>query len=258
MRPEVTRSVGLLTLLHFCLNACLLWFGYYWLGVGESRTSTLLWSACVALVIIASACWCYGTTFAYFQAEDQRRLLFAWKSALRNLLPIAVAAVVVVVIYVLLARWAEYGSEAAFKIASYLTLRFRKPIRPSTVLRIFSVVLWIVRWVVLPVLLAPTFSAVAARGWVGFRSISARIGSSATRRWLYWIEAPLLTLGAVWVPLKLLRWVPHMHGFRMEMLSFTLRAGVAYLLFAGAGLLLAFVTSGGRPRFTQSNTLASP
>jgi hypothetical protein len=78
------------------------------------------------------------------------------------------------------------------------------------------------------------------------------------RRWLYWIEAPLLTLCAVWVPLKLLRWVPHMHGFRMEMLSFTLRAGIAYLLFAGAGLLLALVTSGGRPRFTQSNTLASP
>jgi len=252
------RSIGLLALIHLCLNALLLWLGYYWLGVGESRTSTLVWSACIALIIIALACWCYGTAFSYFQAQDHRGLLFAWNSALRNLLPIAVAAVVVVVIYVLLARWAEYSSQPAFKIASYLTLRFRKPIRPSTVFRIFNVSLWIVRWVVLPVLLAPMFSAVAARGWVGFRSIGARIRSSATRCWLYWIEAPLLTLCAIWVPLKLLHWVPHMHGFRMEMLSFTLRAAVAYLLFAGAGLLLAFVTSGGRPRFTQPSTLVSP
>jgi hypothetical protein len=221
--------------------------------VGESRTSTLVWSACVALVIIATGCWCYGTAFAYFRAQDPGRLAGVWKKTLRNLLPIAAAAVLVVVIYVLLARWTAYSSEPAFKIASYLTLRFRKPIRPSTVLRIFNVALWIVRWVVLPVLLAPMFSAVAADGWTGLRSIGAFV-----RRRLYWIQAPLLTLCAVWVPLKLLRWVPHMHGFRMEMLSFTLRAGVAYLLFAVAGLLLAFVTSGGRPRFTQSNTLASP
>jgi hypothetical protein len=251
MRREVTRSIGPLALIHLCLNALLLWLGYYWLGVGESRTSTLLWSACVALVIVATACWCYGTTFAYFQAQGQSRLQIAWTSVLRNLLPIAAAAVVVVVLYVLLSWWADYSSQPSFKIASYLTLRIRKPIRPSTVLRILNMVLWIVRWVVLPVLLAPMFSAVAARGWAGFRLTRAR-------RWLYWIEAPLLTLCAVWVPLKLLRWVPHMHGFRMEMLSFTLRAGIAYLLFAGAGLLLALVTSGGRPRFTQSNTLASP
>jgi hypothetical protein len=245
------RPIGPLALIPICLNALLLWFGYYWLGVGESRTSTLVWSACVALVIIASACWCYGTAFAYFQDQDDRTLAGAWRKALRNLLPIAVAAVIVVAIYVLLAQWAEYSSQPAFKIASYLTLRFRKPIRPSSVLRIFNVALWIVRWVVLPVLLAPIFSAVAARGWAGFRLARAR-------RWLYWIEAPLLTLCAFWVPLKLLRWVPHMHGFRLEMLSFTLRAGIAYLLFAGAGLLLAFVTSAGSPRFTQSNTLASP
>ena len=247
------RSMGILALIHLCLNALLLWLGYYWLGVGESRTSTLVWSGCIALVIIAAGCWCYGTVFAYFRAQDDRRLLFAWNSALRNLLPIAVFAVAVVAIYVLLARWADYSSQPAFKIASYLTLRFRKPIRPSAVLRIFNVVLWVVRWVVLPVLLAPMISAIAAHGWIGFRSIGAFV-----RRWLYWVEAPLLTLCAVWVPFKLLRWVPHVHGFRMEMLSFTLRAGVAYLLFAGAGLLLAFVTSGGRPRFTQPNTLASP
>ncbi len=247
------RSIGLLTLLHLCVNACLLWLGYYWLGVGESRASMLLWSACVAVIIVGLGCWGYGTAFAYFQAENDRRLLFAWKSALRTLLPIAVAAVAVAVVYVLLVRWAEYSSKPAFQIASLLTFQFRTPVHPPAVLRVFNIVLWVVRWVVLPVLLAPMMSAISARGWSGFRSIGALV-----RRWLYWIEAPLLTLCALWIPIKLLLWVPHINGFRMQVLSFTLRAGVAYLLFAGAGLLLAFVTSGGRPRFTQSKTPASP
>jgi hypothetical protein len=247
------RSLGLLALIHLCVNACLLWLGYYWLGVGESRASMLAWSACVALVIIALGCWDYGAAFAYFRAEDHRRLSFASSSALRNLFPIAVAAVVIAVVYALLTRWAVYSSQPAFQIASYLTLRFRKPVRPSAVLHIFNVILWMVRWVVLPVLLAPMISTIATSGWSGFRSIG-----SLAKRWLYWIEAPPLTLCLAWVPLKLLRWVPHMSGFRMETLSFVLRAGVAYLLFVGAGLLLAFVTSGGRPRFTQSSTAVSP
>lgn len=247
------RSVGLLALIHLSVNACLLWLGYYWLGVGESRASMLAWSACVGLVIIGLGCWGYGAAFAYFRAEDHRRLSFAFGSALRNLLPIAVAAVVIALIYVLLTRWAVYSSQPAFQIASYLTLRFRKPVRPSAVLHTFNVILWMVRWVVLPVLLAPMISTIATSGWRGFPSIGL-----FARRWLYWIEAPLLTLVALWVPLRLLLWVPHMSSFGMETLSFVLRAGLAYLLFAGAGLLLAFVTSGGRPRFTQSSTAVSP
>jgi hypothetical protein len=228
------KSLRLMALVHVVTNAVLLWLGYYWLGVGESRTSL--------------------PAMVYFQAEEKRETRAAWRTAWQNVLPLAAAAIVVAAIYWLLALWADYSSKPAFAMASFLTLKFRTPVRPASIARVFNVALWIVRWAVIPVLLLPAVSAIAARGWAGFRSI----GSHA-RRWVYWIEAPVLLLCALWIPLKLVGWVPSVGGFfAMETLSFILRAAVAYLLFAGSWLVLCFITSGGRPRFTQSRTVVSP
>jgi hypothetical protein len=242
-----------LALVHVLANVVVLWLGYYWLGIGETRAATLVWSGLIAVVVAGLGCWTYGASLAFFDGEANRRVSAAWKSALRNLLPLAVAAAIVCAIYYLLSIWDDYSSHPASQVASYLTLKLRKPVRPSSVLRVFRVVLGLVRWVVLPVLLLPMISAISSRGWGGFR----RVGSLA-RTWLYWIQAPLLLLCAVWAPLEILTWVPRVHGFGLEAASFTVRAFVAYLLFVVAWLVLAFVTSGGTPRFTQSKTADSP
>ncbi len=97
---------------------------------------------------------------------------------------------------------------------------------------------WVLRWVVVPVLILPVGPAIVARGWAGFGAVASRC-----RVWLYWLEAPALLLAAVWAPLKLVGWVPHMHSFGGEMTSFVVRAAVAYLLFAAGWLGLAFVTA---------------
>jgi hypothetical protein len=246
-------SLRTLAGLHLLANAFLLWLGYYWLGVGESRASTLAWSALVAAVIVGLGCWAYGSVLVYFQSEEDRRAIAAWRSTVRNLLPLALLALAVVVVYFLLARWADYSSTPASTVASYLTLKIRKPVRPAAVLRVFNVALWLVRWVAIPVLLLPILSAIASRGWSGYRA-----WGTLHRTWLYWIEVPVLLVCALWVPLKLLGWVPGVNGFSTEMASFVLRAGIAYLLLVTAWLLLAFVTSAGKPRFTQPKTLASP
>jgi hypothetical protein len=98
------------------------------------------------------------------------------------------------------------------------------------------VVLWLVRWAVLPLFLLPVAAAVSRRGWPGFRELRARGGGVR----LYWIAAPLLLLSAFWAPFQLLHWTPLAGGFGLEMLSFMLRITVAYLLFVGGCLLLAF------------------
>lgn len=247
------RSLRWLTVLHLAANGLLLWLGYYWLGVGESRASMLAWSACVAVLIVVLGCAAYGAALVYFQEPGNLRAITAWRVALGNLLPLALAAMIVALIYWLLNRWEDYSSQPAFQIASYLTLRFRRPVRPASVALVFNVALWVVRWVVLPVLLLPMMSAIAARGWNGFRGIGAQ-----ARRWIYWIEAPVLLLLTLWIPLKLLGWTPHVDSFGMEVVSFTMRSAVAYLLFAGSWLALAFVTSAGKPRLTQSSTVVSP
>jgi hypothetical protein len=241
-----------LALIHVLANIVVLWLGYYWLGIGETRAATLAWSVLVALIVAGLGCWTYGASFAFFQ-PDNRRVSAAWKSALRNLLPLAAAAVGIAVIYYLLSLWNNYSSHPASQVASYLTLKLRKPVRPSSVLRAFRIVLGLIRWMALPVVLLPMLSAISSQGWRGFRSVGA-----LARKWLYWIEAPILLLCAVWVPLEILGWIPHVHSFGMEAASFTVRAFIAYLLFVAAWLTLALVTSSGTPRFTQSKTADSP
>jgi hypothetical protein len=247
------QSVRGLAILHALMSAVVLWLGYYWLGIGETRAATLLWSGLIAVLFAVLACWTYGASFAFFDGEQNRRVSAAWKSALRNLLPLAVAAAVIAVIYYLLSIWDDYSSHPASQVASYLTLKLRKPVRPASVLRLFRFVLGLVRWVALPVFLLPMIAAISSQGWHGFRSLG-----TLARKWLYWIQAPVLLLCSLWMPLAILGWVPRVHSFGLEAASFTVRALLAYLLFVAAWLVLAFVTSSGTPRFTQSKTADSP
>jgi hypothetical protein len=188
---------------HLAGNALLLALGYYWLGLGEARAADVLWSAVVALVIVAGACFLHGASFA------------GRKLALRHL------------------PWTVLVALVAF--ALYMTMPSGKP------------VWWVVRWIVLPMLLVPLFAGAASYGWRVWRGFHAR-----------GLAAPLFVLVGVWVPLRLLGWVPHVPGFAMEMTSFVLRAAAAYLLFVVAGLRLGHLMSAGIPRVTQSKTASLP
>lgn len=220
-------------------NALLLLLGYYWLGVGESTIPRLLWSALLALILLAGLVWLHGSALA------------SARSALRNLAPLVFLAVLSIAVYLLLARWQDYSSEPAFRLASYLTLKLRKPVKPATMLTAFNVVLWVVRWAVMPLILLPVFAGVAERGWRGFRPVRWRQSP-------YWPATPLLLLCALWAPLKLIGWVPAVGGFNVQMLSLAIRLLAAYLLFVAGVLAIAFITSGGKPSRSQPSTAGSP
>jgi hypothetical protein len=234
-------------------NAVVMWLAYYWLGLGEARIGTLLWSAVVALVVVLLSLWVHGTTFAYFHQPKNPQVRAALKTALRNLPALAVAAIVIGGLYFALDAWNGFSQRPAFRIASYLTLKFRKPVKPSAVLQIFHVALWLVRWIVLPAILLPAVSAIAASGLRGFGKVTQSV-----RRGRHWIAIPVLLLLALWLPLRIVGWTPRPHSFGMQVTSFALRFGVAYLLFVAAWISLAFFSSGGNPRVSQVKTADSP
>jgi len=290
------RSLAPIAAVQLVGNALLLWLGYYWLGLGETRAATLAWSALVALLLLTLACWLHGATFAYFSGT--RRL------PLRRLPLLVAAAIVLLAVYWALAQWADYSSQPAFKIASYLTLTFRKPVKPATVLKVFNYALWLVRWMVVPALALPILCGIATPAARPPATEPPATEPPATvlpatehpteppatqppatqphpaeppatephpteprpsgsgrrhaRNWWYWIATPILLLCALWLPLKLMGWTPHAATFSMQMFSFVVRLLIAYLLFVGAWLALVFLTSGGSPRATQSSTVASP
>jgi len=233
--------------LHLIANALLLWLGYYWLGIGESSIPQLAWSAVIAAVLICAALVIHGA--AHVEAPGVRDAL---RTAAKHLAPLFAVALAALVVYGMLAWWQGYSGGPAFKLASWLTLKTRKPVKPDSVLRVFNFFLWIVRWILLPWVFVPIAGALAKDGWRG-------CGKQAWHRSrMYWIVLPLLLIAALWLPIKILGWVPQFSSFTVQTISFGLRAMVAYVLFAGGLLALAKATSGGSPRLSQSNTAVSP
>ena len=185
-------------------NALLLWLAYEWLGLAESTGLRLALSALDALAILALFCWLQGATVVLFRMPaGERRLNTAFRTALRRLPLLLGAAIVAIAIYGALA-WLPG------------LVKLRKP-------AMFNGALWVVRWIVLPVLFVPIFSAIAAGGGVQWR-----------RSWRYWIAVPVLLLAGLMLPMIVLDWIPRAGSFWVEMFSFAARAAVAYLLFVAS------------------------
>jgi hypothetical protein len=246
-RPGLTLFAA-----HLVGNAALLWLGYYWLGVGESDAAHLAFSAAIILFLALAAVWLHGTSLVFFR--DNGSLANAAKRSLRNLLPLILLTIVVALIYAALHHfYISFGHEA-FNIGSYSTMKLRRPVEPAKVLQGFHIFIWLLRWFVVPVFALPLAAEVADRGWSGFTVNAFR----RSRKFLFWLEAGVLLVAAIHLPLHLFYWIPKAPSFALEVVSVTLRIGLGYLLFT-AGLLAAeYFTSAGNPRVTQPNTAVSP
>jgi hypothetical protein len=248
------RTNASIIALHLIGNALLLWLGYYWLGVGESDAAHLAWSAIVILVFGLSALWLHGAALALFSAGNEAPLGTAARLALRRLPPLFMAAIAAAVLYGVLAWWRNSFGHESFVLGSYATLKLRKPVAPSGVMRAFDVFIWLLRWMVVPALLFRLAASIVVRGWPGFAPPWTRPRSS----WFYWPATCALLVCAIWVPLSLINWVPHVTRFALQLASLGSRLGLGYLLFVGGLLMLEFLTSEGKPRNTQPSTSASP
>ena len=238
MSPTARKFV----LLHLPANALLLWLAYTWLSMGESSVPRLAGSLLAALAILAMASLLHAATFAAFRRGAAPGVAASFRTVARHLLPVLVVVLAAIAIYGFLAWWSGYSVTPAARLASWLTFHFRKPVKPATVLRYFNAVLWMVRWVLLPADILPLFSGVASRGWAGFDEFGWRRYAR-----LYRLEVPILVLLALWLPFRVINWVPRIEGFTAEMVSFAARMVVAYLLFVAGALLLAYLTSRDKP-----------
>jgi hypothetical protein len=218
-------------------NAVALWVGYYWLSIGEARAGLLVWSFTVALFTSALFFWIHGAGLAYGRDPQSSPYLIA----LRRLPVLLAAAIVVLLLYIALAKLQDACADPSFRLASWLTLKLRKPVKPAAVLGIVVAIFWLIRWIVLPILLM---------AWTQWRRPPGLRGGPV---WAQRLLTPILLLVALWLPFRILHWHPLMTNFPLEMTSFIVRTAIAYLLFTGGLLALE-----GIPLFTQRNKAASP
>src|SRR5439155_8768081 len=132
---EMSGARRKLFLLHLVANALLLWLGYEWLGVGESTRMRLVWSALDALAILGLVCWFHGATLVFFRKGCEAKINEAFRVALRHVPALVTATVAVLALYGLLAWAAGASGQPAFRLASWLTLKLRTPVRTETVTR---------------------------------------------------------------------------------------------------------------------------
>lgn len=247
------RSTLRLLALHLIGNASLLLLGYYWLGTSESDGLHLLWSFTVCLLVISGVLWLHGSSLVFFR-QERRSLGDAFRLSLKHLPSLLALAIVGATVYAGLHWVAQAFDHTAFLIASFVTMKIRKPLAPEKVLGAYHLLLWLLRWLVLPALLFVAMRNVAEGGWNGFRWRRSSMARFAVRSL---ITCALLLL-ALAVPLKLLSWVPSFSQFEMQMASLVTRMGVAYLLFVLSLLAIEFMTASGRPVRTQPSTVPSP
>jgi len=220
---EVWRHRGLLAA-HLAGNAALVGAAYAWLGIAEANWAAVLGSAGLALLVIVAGLWLHAAALAAFHGVGPGLAL----RRLPKVLPWAIVAAAVVMAGVWLAG---YAPKVSAWLASWLTLRFRAAVSPRQVDWIYPGLL---RAVCAVAVLALVPLASEAAGGFGLRA-----GLRVAARPRYWVACAVLVFAGLYVPGKLVGWVPAFESLAARAASVVVRFGLAYVLAVTAWLTLA-------------------
>jgi hypothetical protein len=214
-------------------NAFFFWCAFTWLGLRDSRTSQLIETGVLGLVILISWLWLQDGTFAYC-ADRSEGLWDAFRRAAKNLAVFSAVVIVFVLLVWALGKLTGPLTEAGQRTASWLTFHLRKPIKPPTWVAIYLAVLWGIRGIVLPAVFLPMAAGAARHGIRGVWTPARRI---------FWLQYLIAVAIGFYLPAHLAHWVPRFSETTAQVLSFTARFGLAYILMISSWLALAFFVS---------------
>ena len=231
MTPAVLR----LWLVNAAGNALLLVLMYWWLAIPERRAWQLAASALLGLFIVLATMWLHTATFRLFRITTVN---------LAQAVPAVLTCVLIGLVLLLVLAWvAMWFPRWSVWIASTLSYRLQRPVRPDTVRPTLEWISWALAWIAIPVFLLPRIGAASASGFRGL--IKAPV---ARRFYLDYLAA--LLIGA-YLPWKFVNWVPGFEGFTAQAISFTLRFGIAWALTITAWLWIARSTAPAKPGFRR-------
>ena len=241
MTTQANRGgVASLWLLNLVGNAAALAAWYFWLLVPDAHGWQVTGSVLAALCVIALVAWLRAGTFAYFRLAEFRENGAVWRAfrhSLRHILALilwAIALGVVLWFFISLRRYPpQFGVWLWQKLPA--TLRFATP-RQLT--RGADWLLGLLVLVIVPALWLPVATTIAASGF-GTRAMhSWRV----LKRAMYWLWFYVLIFVGVYIPYKLVWWVPSVSDLRKEAWSMGLRFFVAYVILTTAWIALVWMT----------------
>jgi hypothetical protein len=228
-----------LWLLNFVGNAAALAAWYFWLLVPDAHGWQVGGSVLAAMCIVVFVVWLRAGTFAYFRLAGFRDSGVVWRAfrhSVRHMVALVIWAVVLAVFLWFLIWLRIYPLQFGVWLWQKLpeSLRFATP-RQFT--QYASWLLWFLILVVVPATWLPVATTIAAAGF----------GRGWTRSWrvlrqaMYWVWFCVVVFVGIYLPYKIIWWIPSLDNLPKQAWSMGLRFFAAYLLLITAWIALVWM-----------------
>jgi hypothetical protein len=241
MTTTSTNRTGVLKLwlLNFVAGAAVLGVGYFWLVIPDAHGWQVAGSALIALIGVVLVLWLRAGTLAWFRVEKFRKTASIWPSyrhAWRHVLALGIWALVFMVLASML--WGLYGYVPQFAVWFRQKLGAGPP--PRNMMRDMNWLLLLVGGLLIPALWVPMATTISA---VGFRAEHIVLSRRVWKRPLYWLWFCLLLGLSVYIPYKLIWWIPDLQTLRQQTWSVAARFLLAYIIGVTGFVAVVWVTA---------------
>ena len=238
---ETTNHTGIakLWLLNLVANAAALAVGYFWLLIPDARGWQVGASALIAVIVVALVLWLRAGTLAWFRVAEFRKQGTIWR-AYRHALRHVPALGIWVLVFVLFA-WMLWGLQGYVpQFAVWLRQKLGAGPPPRNIMNDLNWLLLLIVGFVMPGLWVPMATTISA---VGFRPEHVVLSRRVWQRPLFWLWFCLLLGVGVYVPYKLVWWIPDLQTLRQQGWSMGLRFLLAYLIAVTAFISVVWMTA---------------
>lgn len=235
-----------LWLLQFFVNPLLFGLFTLWLLIPVANAFHVALNILAAVFLLVAFLLLHAGTLNYFYSQvgnDSIPSRNAFTTALRNLLPVALCAVVLYLLFVLADGLGAYTDVLPPYLRSIMPAFLRRQVGLSTIQGLFDALSFALRWILVPGLILPFL---ASASHFGFR----RLGRHGIAAWKpavlsvsYWALLVLAALVGVLATQKIMGMTPDFRTstYAQETTSLILRASVSYLLGLFAWMLTCSV-----------------
>jgi hypothetical protein len=240
MTATTTNRIGVvkLWLLNLGGNAAVLLAMYFWLRIPDAHGWQVAGSALIALIVVVSVLWLRAGTLAWFRVGDfrsQGTIWQAYRHSWRHVLALGIWALVFVVLAWMV--WGLYGYVPQFSVWFRQKSGVGPP--PRNLMRDINWLL-LIGVFVLPGLWLPMATTISA---VGFRAEHIVLSRRVWKRGIYWLWFCLLLGASVYIPYRLVWWIPDLQTLRHQAWSMAGRFLVAYIIGVTGFVVLVWMTA---------------
>jgi hypothetical protein len=241
MTDTTTNRTGVtkLWLLNLAANAAVLAVWYFWLLIPDAHGWQVAGSALLAIIVVALVLWLRAGTLAWFRVAEFRKQPTIWGSyrhAVRRVPALGIWVLVFVAIAWIL--WGLHGYVPQFAV--WFRQKLAAGPSPRNVMADANWLLLLLGGVVLPGLWLPIATTLAA---VGFDPNHIILSRRVWKRPMYWLWFCLLLGLAVYIPYKLVWWIPGVQTIRLQAWSMGARFLLAYVIALTAFIALVWMTA---------------